>query len=81
MAPEFAHSPEAQTHFAQLKELLDRVNVEDKGCTERVYRGACAGLAKPGHLSHLERPNFEFAQYLAERVAGFKRACLETLPV
>ena len=77
MAAEFAHSAEAQSHFDQLKELLDRVNVEDKGCTERVYRGACAGLAKPGFLSHLERPNYEFAQYLAEKVGGFERACPE----
>jgi phenylpropionate dioxygenase-like ring-hydroxylating dioxygenase large terminal subunit len=77
MAPEFANSPEAQTHFSQLKELLDRVNVEDKGCTERVYRGVCAGSAKAGHLSHLERPNYEFAQYLAEKVGGFKRTCPE----
>ena len=23
---------------------------------------------QPGHLSHLERPNFEFAQYLASRI-------------
>ena len=27
MSPDFAHSPEAQAHFAQLKTLLDKVNV------------------------------------------------------
>jgi phenylpropionate dioxygenase-like ring-hydroxylating dioxygenase large terminal subunit len=73
MAPEFAASPEAQDHFRQLKTLLDEVNIEDRGCTEKVFRGVCANAAKPGHLSHLERPNFDFAQYLAERVGGFQR--------
>jgi len=73
MAPEFAHSAEAQTYFAQMKALLDKVNVEDRGCTEKVYRGLCARAAEPGHLSHLERPNFDFAQYLADRTGGFER--------
>lgn len=73
MAPEFVDSDEAQAHFAQLKTLLDKVNVEDRGCTEKVYRGVCAGAARAGHLSHLERPNYDFAQYLAERVGGFTR--------
>ena len=73
MSPDFAHSPEAQAHFAQLKTLLDKVNVEDRGCTERVFRGLSSEFAAPGHLSHLERPNFDFAQYLAERTGGFVR--------
>ncbi len=73
MAPEFVNSDEAQAHFAQLKTLLDKVNVEDRGCTEKVYRGVCAAAARAGHLSHLERPNYDFAQYLAERVGGFTR--------
>ncbi len=65
MSADFANDPDAQSHFTQLKTLLDEVNIEDKGCTERVYRGLCSDLAKPGHLSHLERPNFEFATYIA----------------
>ena len=73
MAPEFASSPDAQESFHKLKTLLDEVNVEDRGCTEKVYRGVCAEKAAPGHLSHLERPNFDFAQYLAARVGGFER--------
>ena len=48
--------------------LLDRVNDEDRGCTEKVYRGLCAPMAAPGHLSHLERPNYDFARYLYDRV-------------
>jgi two-component system phosphate regulon response regulator PhoB len=54
--------------MARVKALLDDVNVEDKGCTEKVYAGLLSGMAEPGPLSHLERPNFEFAQYLASRI-------------
>ncbi len=39
--------------------------MEDKGCVERVYRGLCADLSEPGPLSHLERPNYDFARYIA----------------
>ena len=65
LSPDFADDPAALTYFEQLKTLLDDVNIEDKGCTERVYRGLCSEFAKPGHLSHLERPNYDFATYLA----------------
>ncbi len=73
MSPDYAYAPDAQAHFTALKTLLDEVNVEDRGCTEKVYRGANAATAKAGHLSHLERPNFDFAQWIAERVGGFRR--------
>ena len=73
MSPDFVNSPESQAHFAQLKTMLDKVNVEDRGCTERVFKGLNASAATPGHLSHLERPNFDFAQYLAELTGGFQR--------
>ena len=68
MSPEFINDPKAQDSFVELKKLLDDVNVEDKGCTEKVYRGLCSDMAKPGPLSHLERPNYDFAQYLAQRI-------------
>ena len=68
LAADWAADPEAARHFAELKALLDDVNVEDKGCVERVYRGLCAEMSQPGALSHLERPNFEFAQYIASRM-------------
>ncbi len=68
MAPEFMDDPQAQKNFESLKTLLDEVNVEDRGCTEKVYKGLCSEMAKPGPLSHLERPNFDFAQYLASRI-------------
>jgi phenylpropionate dioxygenase-like ring-hydroxylating dioxygenase large terminal subunit len=68
MSEPWLADPEAETHLARVRGLLDRVNVEDKGCTEKVYRGLCSDLAAPGPLSHLERPNFEFAQYLARKI-------------
>jgi len=68
MSPDYVHDADAQAHFTQLKTLLDEVNVEDRGCTEKVFRGLSSGLATPGHLSHLERPNYDFAQYLNARI-------------
>ncbi|GAB5435799.1 aromatic ring-hydroxylating oxygenase subunit alpha [Falsiruegeria mediterranea] len=68
MSDDYADDAEAQQNLTELKTLLDEVNVEDRGCTEKVYRGLCADGAEPGHLSHLERPNFDFAQYLMSRV-------------
>lgn len=68
MSPDFANDPDGENMLATTKALLDDVNMEDKGCTEAVYKGICSGLAKPGPLSHLERPNFDFAKYIASRV-------------
>ena len=68
MSADWLADPDAARHLAALKTLLDAVNVEDKGCTEKVYRGLLSAMAEPGPLSHLERPNFEFAQYLASRI-------------
>ncbi len=58
---------DAQQNFADLKALLGDVNIEDRGCTEKVFKGLSSGLATPGHLSHLERPNYDFARYLSAR--------------
>jgi phenylpropionate dioxygenase-like ring-hydroxylating dioxygenase large terminal subunit len=68
LAPEFRDDPDASAHFAALKTLLDAVNEEDRRCTERVYRGIRAGLAEPGPLSHLERPNYDFARWISARI-------------
>ncbi len=68
MAKEFAFSPESQKHFEELRVLLDEVNEEDRGCTERVYAGLLSKFHNPGPLSHLERPNYEFAQYISKMV-------------
>lgn len=68
MSNDFADDPDTDENFAQLKTLLDEVNVEDRGCTEKVYSGLCSDAATPGHLSHLERPNYDFAQYLMAKI-------------
>jgi len=68
LSPDFAADPEAQKHFDTVKTMLDAVNEEDRGCTERVFRGLSSGLSDPGPLSHLERPNYDFARWISERV-------------
>lgn len=68
LAPDWAADPNAKEHFDRLKALLDDVNVEDKGCVEKVYAGIRADLSDPGPLSHLERPNFDFATWIAGRI-------------
>ena len=65
MCNDFLNDPDVPELFSTLKTLLDKVNAEDKGCTERVYKGLCSDMATPGHLSHLERPNYDFATYLS----------------
>ena len=68
MSADWCADPEAERHFAAVKALLDDVNVEDKGCVEKVWTGLTAGLSAPGTLSHLERPNYDFARYIAGRM-------------
>jgi hypothetical protein len=68
MSPEWLADPKAGEYLKDVMALLDDVNVEDKGCVEKVYRGLLSDLGTPGPLSHLERPNFEFARYLAGRI-------------
>ncbi len=70
MAPDFIDDPRGAEHVAEAKKILDAVNEEDRVGTEAVFRGTQARLARGGHLSYLERPNFEFCQYLARRIAG-----------
>lgn len=70
LSPEFITDPKANEYMTTLKALLDEVNAEDRRGVEAVFRGVHAPLAKPGHLSHLERPNYDFARYLAGRLGG-----------
>jgi choline monooxygenase len=74
LSPEFMADARANEYVATLKTLLDEVNVEDRGCTEKVFRGLNAGTARAGHLSYLERPIYDFMQYIADRTAGFDRS-------
>jgi nitrite reductase/ring-hydroxylating ferredoxin subunit len=68
MAADWCEDPKAADYLITIKALLDDVNIEDKECVEKVYAGISAGLSAPGPLSHLERPNFEFAQYISSRI-------------
>lgn len=68
MSADWCADPDAEAHLKTVKALLDDVNIEDKGCVEKVFQGLCANMSAPGPLSHLERPNFEFAQYLASKM-------------
>jgi choline monooxygenase len=70
LSPEFIDDPKAAEYMTTLKTLLDEVNAEDRRGVEAVFRGVHAPLAKPGNLSHLERPNYDFAHYLARRTAA-----------
>ncbi|WP_042259294.1 aromatic ring-hydroxylating oxygenase subunit alpha [Paraburkholderia heleia] len=70
LAPEFIDDPESADYMATLKALLDEVNAEDRHGVEAVFRGVHAPLARAGHLSHLERPNYDFARYLARRIGA-----------
>ena len=74
LSPDFMADPRADEYVATLKTLLDEVNVEDRGCTEKVFRGLNAGVARAGHLSYLERPIYDFMHYIAERTGGFDRS-------
>ncbi|MBT9385354.1 Rieske 2Fe-2S domain-containing protein [Pseudooceanicola sp. CBS1P-1] len=68
LSPEFMEDPKAPEYFDALKALLDHVNEEDKGCTEKVWKGMQSKFAAPGALSHLERPNYEFARWILDKV-------------
>jgi phenylpropionate dioxygenase-like ring-hydroxylating dioxygenase large terminal subunit len=68
MSADWMADPDAAANLTAVKTLLDEVNLEDKDCTERVYRGLLAGLSSPGPLSHLERPNWDFARWIASRI-------------
>jgi len=71
LAPEFVSDPQAHDYMGKLKKLLDDVNAEDRRGVEAVFRGVQAPLATPGQLSPLERPNYDFARYIAKRASAF----------
>ncbi len=68
LAPEYLDDAGAADNITALKTLLDAVNEEDRRGVEAVYRGMQSGFAKAGHLSYLERPNYDFADYLARQL-------------
>ncbi|MGI9285514.1 MAG: aromatic ring-hydroxylating oxygenase subunit alpha [Pseudomonadales bacterium] len=70
MAPEYVNDERHGEYLEELKTLLDQVNAEDKIGVKNVFRGMKSSLAKGGHLCHLERPNYEFGQFLTRRICG-----------
>ncbi len=47
MSADWCADPDAKAHLATVKALLDDVNIEDKGCVEKVYKGLCARSFRP----------------------------------
>ncbi|MDO6462342.1 SRPBCC family protein [Granulosicoccaceae sp. 1_MG-2023] len=70
MAPEYINDPKVDEYLSGLKTMLDEVNEEDRGGVEAVMRGVRGPLAKPGQLSHLERPLYDFARFISDHVGG-----------
>ena len=66
IAPEvLAASNDPDKLMADTRVFLDRVNAEDRGVVEGIYRGASGPMSEAGPLCWLERENHEFTQYLA----------------
>lgn len=65
--PAVASRPDAVQAIAT---MIDRVHREDIVVCEGVQRGLRARLAAPGRMSHLERANWLFHEYLIERLPG-----------
>jgi len=70
LSPEFIEDPKASEYINELKVMLDEVNIEDREGVEAVMRGVRSKLAQPGQLSHLERPIYDFSNYIASHVAS-----------
>ena len=67
-APDYAAEEGFETLAEDTKTLLDETNQEDRVGVEAVFRGMLSAYAQPGHLNALERPNYEFGQYIVDRV-------------
>ncbi|MFT5112762.1 MAG: choline monooxygenase [Parasphingorhabdus sp.] len=62
------NSPDREAHIAGVKNLLTKVNSEDRPVVEGVFEATASGLAKPGLMSYLERNVYEFDRYLARQL-------------
>jgi phenylpropionate dioxygenase-like ring-hydroxylating dioxygenase large terminal subunit len=70
VAPEVAASVDMEAHCRDMLAFFDRVNEEDRGVVEAIYRNSAAPLAAPGPLSWLEQELGDFAAYLARRLGA-----------
>ncbi len=69
LAPEvLAASEEPDFLISDVIEFLDKVNAEDRGVVEGIFKGAQAPLSEAGPLCWLEQENHEFTQYLARQL-------------
>ena len=70
LAPEvLAHHPDVKSFIDEIRELLGRVQEEDRVLVEAIFKGAQAPLTRRGPLCWLEREIHEFIQYLARQLA------------
>ena len=60
--------PEWQKEFSERLERSIRINREDLGVNTGTQKAVIASNARPGRLSHLEQPLWEFYQYLASKL-------------
>ena len=71
MSPDFVADPEAQAHFAATEDAAGRGQRRGSRLhREGLPRPLVGPRRGPGHLSHLERPNYDFARYLAAQMDG-----------
>ena len=69
LAPEVlaaSDNPEKLTN--DVIEFLDKVNEEDRGVVEGIFKGSKGSQSSAGPLCWLERENHEFTQYIARRL-------------
>jgi choline monooxygenase len=67
------NSPDREKHIAGVKELLTKVNSEDRPTVEGVFQATASALAQAGPMSHLERNVYEFDRYLARQLLQGKQ--------
>ena len=69
LAPEvLAASDDPETLKRDVISFLDKVNEEDRGVVEGIFKGSKGALSAAGPLCWLERENHEFTQYIARRL-------------
>ena len=69
IAPEvFAAQADPSAYVAEVLELLNLVNAEDKPIVEGVRRGVTTPEMRRGPLSYLERNVYDFDRYIARRL-------------
>jgi len=63
-----ADVPDREKYIENVRELLVKVNSEDRPTVEGVFQATASDLAKQGPMSHLERNVYEFNRYIARQL-------------